>query len=70
MEEKEVQTPLIKRVASIGVIVLTMAAIAVQLLYLNKQKIGGKIYFPDQDKSFSPDTGDLLINQSVLAFVV
>ena len=38
MEEEEVQTPLIKRVASIGVIVLTMAAIAVQLLYLNKQK--------------------------------
>ena len=30
--------PLIKRVASIGVIVLTMAAIAMQLLYVNKQK--------------------------------
>ena len=38
MEEEEVQQPLIKRVASIGVIVLTMAAIAVQLLYINKQK--------------------------------
>lgn len=38
MEEEEVAQPLIKRVASIGVIVLTMAAIAVQLLYINKQK--------------------------------
>lgn len=38
MEEEEVQTPLIKRAASIGVIVLTMAAIAIQLLYINKQK--------------------------------
>lgn len=38
MEEEEVKQPLIKRAASIGVIVLTMAAIAVQLLYLNKQK--------------------------------
>ena len=38
MEEEEVQQPLLKRVASIGVIVLTMAAIAVQLLYINKQK--------------------------------
>ena len=38
MEEEEVQQPLIKRVASIGVIVLTMAAIAIQLVYINKQK--------------------------------
>ncbi len=38
MEEEEVQQPLLKRVASIGVIVLTMTAIAVQLLYMNKQK--------------------------------
>ena len=38
MEEEEVQQPLLKRVASIGVIVLTMAAIAIQLVYINKQK--------------------------------
>ena len=38
MEEEEVRQPLIKRIASIGVIVLTMTAIAVQLLYINKQK--------------------------------
>ena len=38
MEEEEVQQQLLKRVASIGVIVLTMTAIAVQLLYMNKQK--------------------------------
>ncbi len=38
MEEEEVTQPLIKRIASIGVIVLTMTAIAVQLLYINKQK--------------------------------
>ena len=38
MEEEEVSQPLIKRIASIGVIVLTMTAIAVQLLYINKQK--------------------------------
>jgi hypothetical protein len=38
MEEEETTQPLIKRLASIGVIVLTMAAIAVQLLYINKQK--------------------------------
>ena len=38
MEEEEVAQPLIKRIASIGVIVLTMTAIAVQLLYINKQK--------------------------------
>jgi hypothetical protein len=37
-EEEEVTQPLIKRIASIGVIVLTMTAIAVQLLYINKQK--------------------------------
>lgn len=38
MEEEVVQQPLLKRVASIGVIVLTITAIAVQLLYVNKQK--------------------------------
>lgn len=38
MEEEESTQPLIKRIASIGVIVLTMTAIAVQILYINRQK--------------------------------
>jgi len=38
MEEEEPTQPLINRLASIGVIVLTMTAIAVQLLYINKTK--------------------------------
>jgi hypothetical protein len=38
MGEKESTQPLIKKLASIGVIVITMTAIAVQLLYINKQK--------------------------------
>jgi hypothetical protein len=38
MEEEESTQPLIKRLASIGVIVITMTAIAVQLLYINRQK--------------------------------
>jgi hypothetical protein len=38
MEEEEVTQPLIKRIASIGVIVLYMKAFGVQLIYINKQK--------------------------------